>query len=84
MSTATTVAHVHADWLLARPGTPALRGAAIRMEGGRIAAVEAAAPTGNGLIALPGLANAHDHARAFRTTAFGGFDARWAGRGSRP
>ena len=74
MPSATSETLVHADWLLARPGDPAQRGAAIRIEGGRIAAVETAAPTGNGLIALPGLANAHDHARAFRTTAFGAFD----------
>ncbi|MDQ8022579.1 MAG: amidohydrolase family protein [Moraxellaceae bacterium] len=63
------------DWLLARPAQDApLHGARLRVEGGRIAAIDPAAPTGNGLIALPGLCNAHDHARAVRATALGGFD----------
>lgn len=62
------------DWLLARPGETEQRGAVVRTDGVRISAVEAALPTGNGLIALPGLANAHDHARAIRSSALGAFD----------
>ena len=63
------------DWLLAKPGETEQRGAVVRTEGARITAVEAAPPTGNGLIALPGLANAHDHARAIRSSALGAFEA---------
>ena len=68
------VTDIHVDWLLAHPGEVEQRGAVIRLDDGHIVSVAAAPATGNGLIALPGLANAHDHARAFRTTAFGGFD----------
>lgn len=66
--------NILADWLLARPGEAEQRGCNISIAGTRIASVEAASRTGKGLIALPGLANAHDHARTFRTTAFGAFD----------
>src|SRR6478609_6601416 len=63
------------DWLLAVPGQrPAQHGAEIRIHDGRITAGYPAEPTGNGLIAMPGLANAHDHARTFRTSALGAFD----------
>jgi cytosine/adenosine deaminase-related metal-dependent hydrolase len=65
---------IHADWLLARPGDIEQRGARIRSEGAQIASVHKAPVDGSGLIALPGLANAHDHARAFRATPLGGFD----------
>ena len=65
---------IEADWLLAQPGISEQRGAAISFDDAGFSAIKSTAATGNGLIALPGLANAHDHARAFRTTAFGGFD----------
>ena len=66
--------HLQVDWLLARPGEAERRGATIALDGARIATVTPAAPTGNGLVALPGLANAHDHARAIRSSALGAFD----------
>jgi 5-methylthioadenosine/S-adenosylhomocysteine deaminase len=62
------------DWLLARPGETEQRGALVRTDGALITAVEAALPTGSGRIALPGLTNAHDHARAIRSSALGAFD----------
>ncbi|MFL9903598.1 amidohydrolase family protein [Paraburkholderia fungorum] len=68
---------IEVDWLLAQPATlPAQHGACITInrEEGRIAQLGASAPTGNGLIVLPGLANAHDHARAICTSALGAFD----------
>ena len=65
---------LRADWLLARPGETERRGAVVRVDGSRIAAVDAAAVTGDGLIALPGLANAHDHARPIRASVLGAFD----------
>jgi cytosine/adenosine deaminase-related metal-dependent hydrolase len=66
---------IKVDWLLARPGMgPEQHGAEIRFDAGGIAAVTAIPPPGRGLIALPGLANAHDHARVFRTSAMGAFD----------
>lgn len=66
---------IDVDWLLAHPGgRAAQRGAQIRFRDGAIASADAAEPAGNGLIALPGLSNAHDHARAFRTSALGAFD----------
>lgn len=59
---------------MARPGETEQHGAKLHYDGVRIAAVESADATGNGLIALPGLANAHDHARAIRSSALGAFD----------
>ena len=44
----------------------------IRIDGDRIAAVEAAKPASKRLLALPALTNAHDHARVTSTTAYGG------------
>lgn len=67
--------HQEVDWLLARPGVQAAQhGARITIAGERVSALSSAAATGSGLIALPGLCNAHDHARAVRATALGGFD----------
>ena len=63
-------------WLLADPGaTPAQADARVRMSGGRIAAVESlGAPVpGRRRLALPALANAHDHARTFRSATLGAF-----------
>ena len=44
----------------------------IRIDGDRIAAIEAAMPPARRLLALPALTNAHDHARVTSTSAYGG------------
>jgi cytosine/adenosine deaminase-related metal-dependent hydrolase len=56
--------------VLTAADTAAVRDHVIRLEGDRIASVE---PTGKTepLFALPALANAHDHARATRSSSFG-------------
>jgi cytosine/adenosine deaminase-related metal-dependent hydrolase len=46
----------------------------ISLDGERIGAVEPTREHGNGLIALPALANAHDHARAVKPAALGALD----------
>ncbi|MEC5384352.1 amidohydrolase family protein [Uliginosibacterium sp. H3] len=76
MSTVNADSHAfEVDWLLAQPGVqPTQHSAHIAIAGERIASLASTTPTGNGLIALPGLCNAHDHARAVRATALGGFD----------
>jgi cytosine/adenosine deaminase-related metal-dependent hydrolase len=50
---------------------PAVRDHAIRIEGERITAVTPATGASEQLFALPALANAHDHARAARSSSFG-------------
>ena len=65
-------------WLLADPGTDAARAdVRIRIDGGdgRIASVDALdqAVPGRRMLALPALANAHDHARTFRSATLGAF-----------
>lgn len=62
-----TVACAH---VLTAAGEAAVRDRAIRIDGERIASVE---PGGacESLFALPALANAHDHARATRSSSFG-------------
>ena len=62
--------------LLARPAQRrAERDRAIRFSDGRIAAVAAASPgSGAGLLAMPALANAHDHARAVKPVALGALE----------
>lgn len=63
------------DWLLADPGvTPQQHGAQLYIAQERFAEVISTNATATGLIALPGLANAHDHGRAINATPFGGFD----------
>lgn len=70
-----TIQTVQADWLLAQPGShDEQRGAGILVDNGKIAGTVPMAQTGTGLIALPGLSNAHDHGRAISATALGGFD----------
>ena len=63
-------------WLLAQPGTePAQAHQRIGLAGGRIASVQPlpdAAPGPRRLV-LPALANAHDHARTFRSATLGAF-----------
>jgi 5-methylthioadenosine/S-adenosylhomocysteine deaminase len=62
----------------AQPGKqPALGPSALRMAGGRIAQISALADlpaSARHHIALPALANAHDHGRGLRTLAFGAQD----------
>jgi cytosine/adenosine deaminase-related metal-dependent hydrolase len=57
--------------VLAAATSAAVRDHAIRIEGERIAAVEPALVASEPLFALPALANAHDHARATRSSSFG-------------
>ena len=72
------VTSIWAARLLDRPGrTPALRDAAVAIDGGRIASVTAGAPREDSALgdtrtlALPALCNAHDHGRGLRPTAYG-------------
>ena len=63
-------------WLLAKPGQePAQRDVRITLDGARIGAVETLSqpPAGARRLALPALANAHDHARTFRSATLGAF-----------
>ena len=65
-------------WLLADPGAqPAQSDVRIALEGGRIQSVVPLADepgaSGPRLFALPALANAHDHARTFRSATLGAF-----------
>jgi 5-methylthioadenosine/S-adenosylhomocysteine deaminase len=65
-----------AAWLLVDPGaTPAQRNVRIGVAEGRIASIDAlAAPVaGPRRLVLPALANAHDHARTFRSATLGAF-----------
>lgn len=62
------------DWLIADPSQPERRGATITYGADGIVATATTAAPGNGLIAMPGLANAHDHARAVRSSTLGAFD----------
>jgi cytosine/adenosine deaminase-related metal-dependent hydrolase len=63
-------------WLLAEPGTaPARAGMRVAFEGTRIASIDplAAPPAAARRLVLPALANAHDHARTFRSATLGAF-----------
>lgn len=63
-------------WLLGEPGAaPAQRDRRIHLEGGRVAAIEALPDPvpGRRRLALPALANAHDHARTVRSATLGAF-----------
>lgn len=65
-------------WLLADPGvTPAQADVRLTVSDGCIASIEPLGVTGPGpgprLLALPALANAHDHARTFRSATLGAF-----------
>ncbi len=64
-------------WLLAEPGNaPERANARIAFDGARIAAISTLPqpPAGRRRLALPALANAHDHARTFRSATLGAFD----------
>jgi 5-methylthioadenosine/S-adenosylhomocysteine deaminase len=72
---------IFAHRLLAEPGAaPAQHNVSITLANGVIASVESApeadvlAGGGGGLLAIPGLANAHDHGRGVRYFAYGGID----------
>ncbi len=75
------IGEIRVGRLLATPGRAPARGpCAIRIAGGRIAAIEdipaeALSPEEAGLLAMPGVANAHDHGRGLRTLAYGANDA---------
>ena len=57
------------------PGGDSASPVRFRLADGKIAAVEdAASEAANGLIALPALANAHDHGRGLRPLCYGAFD----------
>lgn len=69
-------ATVDGAWLLGDPGTGAAqRDRRVRIEGGRIAAIEGLPRPSGGprRLLLPTLANAHDHARTFRSATLGAF-----------
>jgi len=62
------------DWLLAGPGsTPAVQNARVHISNGKISLIDRASGA-TGLIAVPALADAHDHGRAFRPVAYGAAD----------
>ncbi|MGJ7506482.1 amidohydrolase family protein [Variovorax sp. GT1P44] len=73
----TNAAFFDCAWLLADPGAaPARRDVRIGVAGGRVTSVEAqsGAAIGRRRLALPALANAHDHARTFRSATLGAFN----------
>jgi 5-methylthioadenosine/S-adenosylhomocysteine deaminase len=64
-------------WLLAHPGTaPAQADVRITFDGARIGSIDPlpVSPAGPRRLALPALANAHDHARTFRSATLGAFE----------
>lgn len=72
----TPAAALDCAWLLADPGTAAARSdVRVAFDGARIAAIEPlpTTPAGPRRLALPALANAHDHARTFRSATLGAF-----------
>ena len=64
---------VNAAWLLPNATDPAVADVTIGISEGRIAAIDPSTVKGGGL-ALPALANAHDHARFTRLSQSGSFD----------
>ena len=72
----TAAVTIDCAWLLADPGTaPARADVRMAFDGARIASIEplAAPPAGPRRLALPALANAHDHARTLRSATLGAF-----------
>ena len=63
---------IKASWVVPGAADPAVADRTVTVVDGRIAAVEEGA--GNGLLVLPALANAHDHARVARLSQVGSFD----------
>ncbi|WP_082754937.1 amidohydrolase family protein [Variovorax sp. PAMC 28711] len=75
-TTPTTDSSFDCAWVLADPGSaPVQRDVRIGIADGRVAAIESlpAAVPGRRQLALPALANAHDHARTFRSATLGAF-----------
>ena len=71
---------IKASRVLQRPGhEPALGASILHLAGGSIVRIEAATPEASPqarpLLAMPGLANAHDHGRGLRSLAIGAADA---------
>lgn len=68
---------INADWLLADPGVEAAnKDVQLVIDSGRVAAINdapAAAASASRRLILPALANAHDHARTFRSATLGAF-----------
>jgi len=63
-----------ADWLLNDPGrTAEQQGVRLTWQDNRLDSISAGGD-GRGLVVLPGLCNAHDHARAVRASSLGAFD----------
>jgi cytosine/adenosine deaminase-related metal-dependent hydrolase len=62
---------IHCKHVLTAADRAAVGNHTIRLDGGRIAAVEPAGGAVEPLFGLPALANAHDHARATRSSSFG-------------
>jgi 5-methylthioadenosine/S-adenosylhomocysteine deaminase len=74
--TTTSPSIVDCAWLLADPGSQQARAdVRLSLEAGRISVIEAlnAAPSGRRRQHQPALANAHDHARTFRSATLGAF-----------
>jgi cytosine/adenosine deaminase-related metal-dependent hydrolase len=74
---ASDATYLDCAWLLADPGAePARRDVRIAVAGGRVASIETQPGAGSGRrrLALPTLANAHDHARTFRSATLGAFN----------
>jgi len=69
-----TTRRIAASWLLPNATDAAQPGRTIEIAGGRIAAVTADGAAASGLLALPALANAHDHARVVRLSQVGSYD----------
>ena len=70
-------APIDCAWLLAEPGTaPARADVRVAFDGARIASIDPlpVRPPGKRRLALPALANAHDHARTFRSATLGAFE----------
>lgn len=66
-----------AAWLLADPGSaPARANVRLQGDGARLGAIErlSHAPAGPRRLVMPALANAHDHARTFRSATIGAFE----------
>jgi len=69
-------AAIDAAWLLASPGREAARAdVRVHLQAGLVSSIEGLprAPAGPRRLVLPALANAHDHARTFRSATLGAF-----------
>jgi cytosine/adenosine deaminase-related metal-dependent hydrolase len=62
------------EWLLPNATDGAVPDRVVRIVDGRVAAVEPGPTRSAGTLALPALANAHDHARVVRLSQVGSFD----------